>query len=181
MNNSNNDSEDSGAPLPDFRSSGIQLQTIAPALGVTGGANTPDYIEYDPKARGFNTVFANAGMAYLIGTGAGGLYGLRLGLQSAPSTHFRVRVNSILNQCGRYGSRAGNTMGVFAVLYSLYEVMADQVRVEWIEEILFMYGDVVPSHILDFEESDMWFDDVLMCIFSLFPLLLLRFVSFGPA
>ena len=61
-----NDSDDAGPPLPDFRSPGIKLQTVAPALGVTGAGNNPDYLDYDPKARGFNTVFANAGMAYLM-------------------------------------------------------------------------------------------------------------------
>lgn len=130
MNSNSGDQEDAGPPLPDFRTSNIQLQTVAPALGVTGGSNTPDYIDYDPKARGFNTVFANAGVAYLMGITGGGLYGLRQGIQSAPSSHFRVRFNSILNHSGRYGSRAGNTLGVFAVLYSLYEVIADQYDLE---------------------------------------------------
>jgi hypothetical protein len=33
-----------------------------------------------------------------------------------------------LNHSGRYGSRAGNTLGVFSVLYSLYEGLFDYVR-----------------------------------------------------
>lgn len=130
MNNNREYIEEAGPPMPDFRSPGIQLQTVAPAFGLTtggGGNNTPDYLDYDPKARGFNTVFGNAGMAYLMGIGGGGLYGFRQGLKSTPSTRWRVQFNSVLNHCGRYGSRAGNTLGVFAVLYSLYEVMADQV------------------------------------------------------
>ena len=128
MNNTN-DQEDSGPPLPDFRSPAIQLHTVAPALGVAAAPNKqPDYLDYDPKARGFNTVFANAGMAYLMGIGGGGIYGFRHAMRSTPSTRWKVQFNSILNHCGRYGSRAGNTLGVFAVLYSLYEVMADQVR-----------------------------------------------------
>ena len=125
---SSNDEQDAGAPLPDFRASNIQLQTIAPALGVTGGQNRPDYLEYDASGRGIMvTMFANAGMSYLMGIGGGGLYGFRQGLQATPSTRFRVQLNSVLNHCGRYGSRAGNAMGVFAVLYSLYEGLADNV------------------------------------------------------
>jgi hypothetical protein len=127
-----NDDHDAGAPLPDFRASSIQLQTIAPALGVTGGAlqhQKPDYLEYDAGGRGIIvTMFANAGMAYLMGIGGGGLYGFRQGLAATPSNRFRVQLNSVLNHTGRYGSRAGNTLGVFAVLYSLYEGLADHVR-----------------------------------------------------
>ena len=60
---------------------------------------------------------------------AKGLYGLQRGIAATPSSKFKVQVNSILNHCGRYGSRAGNTLGVFAVLYSLYEGLADNVRI----------------------------------------------------
>lgn len=119
---------DAGAPLPDFRASGIQLQTVAPSLGVVNVNNAPDYLDYDPKGRGIVvTMFANSGMAYLVGIGAGGMYGFRQGLSATPSTRFRVQLNSVLNHCGRYGSRAGNTLGVFAVLYSLFEGFADNV------------------------------------------------------
>jgi len=125
---SDSDSSDTGAPLPDFRAQGIQLQTIAPALGVTDLQKSPDYLDYDPKGRGVVvTMFANAGTSYLMGIGAGGLYGFQQGLKATPSTRFRVQLNSVLNHCGRYGSRAGNTLGVFSVLYSLYEGLADNV------------------------------------------------------
>jgi len=137
MNSDSDDSSSSGggAPLPDFRAQGIQLQTVAPTFGVSGVSalpqqhQQPDYLDYDPKGRGIVvTMFANAGMSYLIGVTAGGLYGFRQGLAATPSTRFRVQLNSVLNHCGRYGSRAGNTLGVFAVLYSLYEGLADNVR-----------------------------------------------------
>jgi import inner membrane translocase subunit TIM23 len=126
--NSSADESDSGAPLPDFRTQGLQLQTIAPALGVINQKASPDYLDYDVKGRGiFSTMFANSGMAYLLGISAGGIYGFRQGLAATPSTRFRVQVNSVLNHCGRYGSRAGNALGVFAVLYSFYEGVSDRV------------------------------------------------------
>jgi import inner membrane translocase subunit TIM23 len=124
------DHSDAGAPLPDFRAAGIQLQTVAPAMGVLTPSinNTPDYLDYDTKGRGIVvTMFSNAGVSYLLGVSTGGLYGFYQGVKSTPSTRFRVQLNSILNHCGRYGSRAGNTIGVFSVLYSLYEGLADQV------------------------------------------------------
>ena len=74
-------------------------------------------------------MFANTGMSYLIGIGGGGIYGLTRGLTSTPSTKFKVQLNSILNHCGRYGSKAGNTLGVISVLYSLYEGLGDHVRI----------------------------------------------------
>ena len=126
---SDTDENDAGAPLPNFSASNIQLQTVAPALGVRA-RNTPDYLDYDPKGRGmFVKMCANSGLSYLIGITAGGLYGLRTGLASTPSNKFRVQLNSVLNHSGRYGSRAGNMLGVFAVLYSCYEGLADHVSV----------------------------------------------------
>lgn len=128
MNSS--EENDAGAPLPDFRAPGISLQTVAPALGVAGQSK-PDYLEYDPKGRGIvTTMFANAGCAYLLGIGGGGIYGFRQGLATTPSTRFRVQLNSVLNHCGRYGSKAGNTMGVFAIFYSVFEGLADNYEFE---------------------------------------------------
>ena len=147
---SSSDNDDTGAPLPDFRASGIQLQTVAPALGVSGQA-APDYLDYDPKGRGLVvTMFANAGMSYLMGTAAGGIYGVRQGLNATPSPRFRVQLNSVLNHSGRYGSRMGNTLGVFSVLFSLYQGLADNVSCCWCEEChgsAFLRVLVVSSHV----------------------------------
>ncbi len=119
---------DAGAPLPDFSGArNISLTTVAPALGVKGQAQ-PDYLDFDQKGRGVVvTMFANSGTCYLAGIASGGLYGLQKGLATSQSSKLKVKVNSILNNAGRYGSRAGNTMGVFAVLYSLYEGLGDNV------------------------------------------------------
>jgi len=119
---------DAGAPLPDFSGArNISLTTVAPALGVKGQSQ-PDYLDFDQKGRGtVVTMFANSGMCYLMGIASGGLYGLQKGLVSTPSSKFKVKVNSVLNNAGRYGSRAGNTLGVLAVLYSLYEGLGDNV------------------------------------------------------
>ena len=62
-----------------------------------------------------------------------GLYGLQRGIVSTPSSKFKVKLNSVLNHSGRYGSRVGNTLGVFAVLYSLYEGLGDTVSVHKID------------------------------------------------
>lgn len=118
---------DAGAPLPDFTTGQIRLDTIAPALGVSS-TQQPDYLDYDHKGRGIVvTMFANTGVSYLLGIAGGGIYGFQKGIASTPSSKFKVQVNSVLNHCGRYGSKAGNTLGVFAVMYSLYEGVFDKV------------------------------------------------------
>ena len=75
-------------------------------------------------------MFANTGVSYLMGVAAGGAYGLREGLVNTPSSRFKVRLNSVLNHCGRHGSRVGNMVGVAAILYSLYEGLADQLDID---------------------------------------------------
>ena len=86
---------DAGAPLPDFSGArNIQLGTVAPALGMGGSQQSkPDYLDYDQKGRGLVvTLFANAGVAYLMGIGGGGLYGLQQGIASTPSSKFAASI-----------------------------------------------------------------------------------------
>ncbi|EJK64388.1 hypothetical protein THAOC_14881 [Thalassiosira oceanica] len=122
--------DDSGAPLPDFNASNIKLQTVAPAFGISSsslpaGVSQPDYLEYD-QSRGVTTImFTNSGISYMLGVTLGGLYGLREGLAKTPSSRFKVKLNSILNHCGRNGSVVGNMLGATSILYSLYEGLAD--------------------------------------------------------
>jgi len=121
---------DAGSPLPDFTTGGIDIRTIAPALGVNVNRQ-PDYLDYDQTGRGtIVTMFANCGMAYLMGSFSGTCFGLKEGLIKSPSSRWRVKLNSILNHCGRHGSRWGNGLGVVAVLYSLYEGLADNLDID---------------------------------------------------
>ena len=121
---------DAGAPLPDFSSArNIQLQTVAPALGVP--TRQPDYLDYDQKGRGVVvTMFANAGICYLTGIAGGGAYGVYEGLRKTPSPKFKVKLNSVLNQSGRLGALYGNMFGSAAVLYSLYQGVCDHVSLQ---------------------------------------------------
>jgi hypothetical protein len=128
-------------PLPDFNASNIRLSTVAPAFGIPSSSLTagpgsahlsagrqPDYLDYDQKGRGIvSTMFTNSGISYVLGVSLGGLYGLREGLLRTPSSRWKVKLNSVLNHCGRHGSGLGNMMGSTAILYSLYEGVADTV------------------------------------------------------
>lgn len=75
-------------------------------------------------------MFANTGLAYMLGIMAGGVYGLNEGLKHTPSHRFRVKLNSILNHCSRHGSRVGNTVGVMSIFFTLYEEVADKFEVD---------------------------------------------------
>mmetsp|Transcript_14779 Transcript_14779/g.31123 ORF Transcript_14779/g.31123 Transcript_14779/m.31123 type:complete len:222 (+) Transcript_14779:169-834(+) len=126
-----------GSPLPDFSASKIQLSTVAPAFGVPSSslprsaAAQPDYLDYDQKGRGVvSTMFTNSGISYMIGVTLGGLYGLQEGLRNTPSSRWKVKLNSVLNHCGRHGSGIGNMMGATAILYSLYEGAADNFELD---------------------------------------------------
>ena len=133
------DDKDNVSPLPDFNASRIQLSTVAPAFGISSSSlrspsstthhRQPDYLDYDQKGRGIvSTMFTNSGISYMLGVTIGGFYGLREGLAKTPSSRWKVKLNSVLNHCGRHGSTLGNMMGSTAILYSLYEGLADTVR-----------------------------------------------------
>jgi import inner membrane translocase subunit TIM23 len=127
MSSSSTDFEnDAGAsrPIPSFDTSKLKLSTLSSASDI----DAPDYLEYENSGRGLmQTMFANAGLSYLLGTVGGGVYGFQEGLKHTPSHRFRIKLNSVLNHCSRHGSRVGNMLGVWSVLYTFYENMADQV------------------------------------------------------
>lgn len=52
------------------------------------------------------------GAAYLAGISSGGFYGFVKGLQHPNATTFKLKINSVLNLCTRYGPWAGNHAGV---------------------------------------------------------------------
>jgi hypothetical protein len=60
----------------------------------------------------------------------GGAYGLVEGLRMSPGTRLRIRVNSVLNSCGRRGARTANALGVVAIMYSVVEYGLDTVNAE---------------------------------------------------
>mmetsp|Transcript_14186 Transcript_14186/g.20888 ORF Transcript_14186/g.20888 Transcript_14186/m.20888 type:complete len:185 (-) Transcript_14186:31-585(-) len=104
----------------------IDLSAIAPVLGVDGGAAEPDYLDYNIQGRGLGEkMFCNTGVAYLVGIGLGGGYGLWEGLKAARGKKARLLVNSALNGMGRRGSRVSNAWGVLAVMFTLSEAGLD--------------------------------------------------------
>lgn len=73
------------------------------------------------------------GTTYLGGLSVGGLIGLREGLTrplGIDSPTFRLRMNAILNQVTRRGTFLGNSAGVIALTYNIFDATIDAVRGE---------------------------------------------------
>ncbi|OQS07588.1 Mitochondrial Protein Translocase (MPT) Family [Thraustotheca clavata] len=122
-----------GFSLPDFGStSQIDLGVISPVFGVADGATSAaDYLEFDVKGRGFHERATHTiGLSYFGGILGGGAYGAAEGLRNSPSRKFKVRMNSLFNAAGQRGSRAGNALGVLALMYSGCQEAVDTLELE---------------------------------------------------
>ena len=109
---------------------GRPTKILAPMVGLSAG-DEPDYLDYDIKGRGFfEKMFWHCGASYLLGMGAGGVYGASVGLRQAPSPLMRVRVNAVMNGCSKFGSRAGNGFGVLALYYTTAEQLVNMSGLE---------------------------------------------------
>jgi len=111
----------------------IDLGTVAPVLG--GGLNSnldgPEYLDYDVRGRDWGArMFYNCGTTYLLGIFGGGIYGVIEGFRKAPSRRPKIILNSVLNASALRGSRAGNALGVLAMIYSCWEGIAETVELE---------------------------------------------------
>jgi len=63
------------------------------------------------KRGAFERATYATGCCYMGGIALGGLRGFFVGLRNAPNRRLRIRINSVLNACGR-GARLGNSLGV---------------------------------------------------------------------
>lgn len=109
---------------------GISVGQVSPIFGVSNG-NGPDYLDYDTKGRGLTErMFYNSGMIYIGGLGLGGMFGALEGLKNAPKKRFKIRLNSVLNACGKRGSRVANALGVLAIMYTGVEGLADYLEAD---------------------------------------------------
>eukprot|EP01135_Chromosphaera_perkinsii_P002088 Nk52_evm22s217 gene=Nk52_evmTU22s217 len=70
------------------------------------------------------------GTSYLCGLTVGGVWGLYEGVRYPEGKSFNLRVNSILNSCGRRGPLIGNSMGSLAVMYSFIDGVVVKARGE---------------------------------------------------
>lgn len=102
-------------------SAAVQTQQIGPSQEQFLGGK---------RKRGvFERATFNAGCSYLFGIGAGGAAGFVTGLRNAPNRRFRIRLNAVLNSCGR-GARLGNSLGVIAMGYTGFEFLCDTIELD---------------------------------------------------
>jgi len=87
-----------------------------------------EFLSYQKRGWFERATYAT-GMCYMAGIGLGGARGFVTGLANSPSPRLRVRVNSILNGCGR-GARLGNSLGVLAMMFTCWETVFDTVEVD---------------------------------------------------
>merc|ERR1712196_169745 len=72
----------------------------------------------------------HCGAAYLIGLTSGGIVGVGQGLRDSVGERRRIRINSVLNATGRRGPGWGNSLGCIAMMGSIFESIAYNVRGE---------------------------------------------------
>jgi hypothetical protein len=67
----------------------------------------------------------NTGTFYLIGAGAGGLFGAVQGLRAAESKILKIRLNGMMNGVEGGVARSGNALGVLALTYSIVDALGE--------------------------------------------------------
>ena len=72
----------------------------------------------------------HVGSAYLVGLLAGGTAGLTQGLRESSGERQRIRVNAVLNATGKRGPTLGNSLGCIAMMCSIFESLAYNIRGE---------------------------------------------------
>mmetsp|Transcript_4496 Transcript_4496/g.8511 ORF Transcript_4496/g.8511 Transcript_4496/m.8511 type:complete len:211 (-) Transcript_4496:39-671(-) len=105
----------------------VSPRAVAPVFG--GGGSNVEYLDYTEKSAA-ERMFYKAGTAYLGGIFVGGAYGVVNGFRTSPSPKFKIRINTILNKSGRYGSKFGNALGAVALMYSCFEAGAEALHLE---------------------------------------------------
>lgn len=85
-----------------------------------------DYVFPEQHAAGKHmdwsaTVIFGTGVAYLGGSMVGGAWGLFEGLRRPDGKSMAIRINSVLNACGRRGPFVGNRLGSLAFMYTFID------------------------------------------------------------
>lgn len=81
----------------------------------------PDYIPYNKRGRDFYGRLAyNTGVLWLGGYVAGGSYGFVTGWKNAANPNMKIRFNSVMNAFSKYGTSAGNGLGIIGKFSTAY-------------------------------------------------------------
>ncbi|XP_070543969.1 mitochondrial import inner membrane translocase subunit Tim23-like [Ptychodera flava] len=116
------------------------------SVPVTAGANTfSPYLNIDPRfinegsefilpegqkhKRGrFELAFSHIGGSVMLGALYGSLNGVRVGLRTTSDLTGKVRMSQMLNIITKQGASSANTVGVIALMYSIFGFSLEKVR-----------------------------------------------------
>lgn len=96
---------------------------------------TPDFLFSEGYDESFRRSWGerltyHVGVAYLGGLMYGGAAGLAQGLRESAGERQRIRVNAVLNATGKRGPTLGNSLGCIAMMCSIFESLAYNIRGE---------------------------------------------------
>lgn len=96
---------------------------------------TPDFLFPENFDTGFRRSWGerltyHSGVAYLAGLSTGGVVGIAEGWRDSEGERRSIRRNKILNATGRKGPAWGNALGCVAMMWSIFEGIAHEVRGE---------------------------------------------------
>ncbi|KAK9236039.1 Tim17/Tim22/Tim23/Pmp24 family-domain-containing protein [Lipomyces kononenkoae] len=135
-------SQSSSLPeLPSFLSSeSFDISKLHPLAGLDKGLEALD-LEDDalsdlPGSKGFlpsrgwsDDLCYGSGTMYMGGLALGGAYGLAEGLRHSPaSAPAKLKLNSVLNAVTRRGPYLGNSAGILAISYNVFNGLLDVYR-----------------------------------------------------
>lgn len=94
-----------------------QLTDLENGLSIIAARNWRDNLCY------------GTGTMYLLGLGVGGSYGFTEGLQNMPAgASGKLKLNTILNHITKRGPFLGNSAGVLALIYNIFDSTIDHFR-----------------------------------------------------
>ncbi|KAK9457216.1 Tim17/Tim22/Tim23/Pmp24 family-domain-containing protein [Dipodascopsis uninucleata] len=125
-------SNNSSNELPSFLSGPLDGSKLHPLAGLGSSLEIldleDDQISELPGSRGIlpsrgwsDDLCYGSGSMYMGGLAVGGFYGFAEGLRASPTNApFKIKLNSILNAVTRRGPFLGNSAGVLAISYNIF-------------------------------------------------------------
>ena len=91
----------------------------------------PDFVNYNAKGRDpMSKMFQITGLLWLGGFGGGGMVGAVEGYRGAANPSFKIRMNAVLNQFSKRGSKTGNALAVLACIHTGASYCIDELNLD---------------------------------------------------
>merc|ERR1719354_195365 len=90
-------------------------------------AKGPEYLHTQQRSA-MSRISLNTGSFYLLGAGAGGLFGAVQGYRNTESKIAKIKLNGVFNGVEGGFARSGNALGVLALTYSIVDALGETAR-----------------------------------------------------